>query len=236
MIDFPTILFRLSLALVLGGVVGFERERHVHTAGLRTNALVALGSALFMLISLYGFTAFLGFPHVQVDPSRVASYVVAGIGFLGGGVIAFHRQQERLRGLTTAATIWVVAALGLACGAGLVMEALIATALTLFVLIGLLWVERWLGSRPTTQTHRLRIEATAVTGQFLEAVTETCTRLGMTVQHRQVRTDRVGAQVEIVCMVPTDATLAQALNQFNELPGVQTVQADLEEVTEHGGM
>jgi putative Mg2+ transporter-C (MgtC) family protein len=73
MLTFPTLLFRLALALVLGGLVGLEREHHAHTAGLRTNALVALGSALFMLISLYGFSSLLGLPHVQVDPSRVAS-------------------------------------------------------------------------------------------------------------------------------------------------------------------
>lgn len=235
MVAFPTMLFRLSLALLLGGVVGFERERHVHTAGLRTNALVALGSALYMLISLEGFTAFLGLPHVQVDPSRVASYVVAGIGFLGGGVIAFHREQERVRGLTTAATIWMVAALGLACGAGLIVEALTATFLSLFVLIGLLWVERWLGPRPVPQAHRLRMEATSVTGQLLEAVTQTCTGLGMTLQHWEVRTTHPGVQIEVVCLVPTDVTLAQALSQLQGLPGVQAVQADREGVPENRG-
>src|ERR1051326_7976252 len=108
MIDVPTLLLRLGLALLLGGVVGFEREHRAHAAGLRTNALVSLGSALFMLISQYGFTAFLGLPHVQVDPSRIASYVVVGIGFLGGGVIAFSPDRERVRGITTAAAIWMV--------------------------------------------------------------------------------------------------------------------------------
>jgi putative Mg2+ transporter-C (MgtC) family protein len=228
MISFPMMLFRLSLALLLGGVVGFERERTAHTAGLRTNALVALGSALFMLISIYGFTDFLGQPHVQVDPSRIASYVVAGIGFLGGGAIAFHREHERVKGLTTAAAIWMVAALGLACGAGLVVEAITATVLTMFVLIGLRWLEQRLLPSPTSQVHRLRIEADSTTGHLLEAVTETCTRLGMTLQHLEVRTNPDGAQVELVCLVPTDATLAQALSQFQGLAGVQAVQADLE--------
>lgn len=228
MLAFPLMAFRLCLALLLGGLVGFERERHVHTAGLRTNALVALGSALFMLISAYGFTAFLGLPHVQVDPSRIASYVVAGIGFLGGGVIAFSRQEERVRGLTTAAAIWMVAALGLACGAGMVVEAITATVLALFVLIVLRWVERWLVPSSTSQVHRLRIEAAEGTDHLLEAITEICVRLGIVIQHLEVRANHARVQVELVCQVPTDATLAQALSQMQGLPGVQTFQADLE--------
>jgi len=228
MISFPMMLFRLTLAIVLGGVVGFERERHVHTAGMRTNALVALGSALFTLISIYGFTDLLGLSHVQLDPSRIASYVVAGIGFLGGGVIAFQRDQERVRGLTTAAAIWIVAALGMACGAGLVAEAVATTVLVVIVLIGLRRVEQWLVPNSRSQVHRLRIETSVTTGQFLEMVTEICTRLGMTVQHLEVRTARAGAEVELVCLVATDATLAQALGQIQGLSGVQAIQADLE--------
>lgn len=228
MISFPMMLFRLSMAIVLGGVVGLERERHVHTAGMRTNALVALGSALFTLISIYGFIDFLGLPHIQVDPSRIASYVVAGIGFLGGGVIAFQREQERIRGLTTAAAIWIVAALGMACGAGLITEAVAATVLAVFVLIGLRWLETWLIPRSTSQVHRLSIETSDVTGQFLEAVTEICTKLGMTLQHLEVRTTYTGVHVELVCLVATDAVLAQALGQIQGLTGVKAIQADLE--------
>ncbi len=235
MLTFPTLLVRLVLALVLGGLVGLEREQHAHTAGLRTNALVALGSALFMIISLYGFTALLGQPHVQVDPSRVASYVVAGIGFLGGGAIAFQREQERVKGLTTAAAIWIVAALGLACGAGLVVEAVTTTVLALLVLIALRWVERWLLPGRPAPVYRLRIEATSGTDHLLEAVMEHCTRLGMTVQHAQLSPDQRGATVEVVCLGATDATVAQALSQLQTLPGVQGVQSDREELPRHRG-
>lgn len=235
MLTFPTLLFRLALALVLGGLVGLEREQHAHTAGLRTNALVALGSALFMLVSLYGFTAFLGLPHVQVDPSRVASYVVAGIGFLGGGAIAFQREQERVKGLTTAAAIWIVAALGLACGAGLVVEAVTTTVLTLVVLIALRWVERRLLPSTPAPVYRLRIEATSGTDHLIEAVTERCTRLGMTLQHMQLAPDQRGAVVEVVCLGATDATVAQALSQLQMVPGVQGVQADREGLARHRG-
>jgi putative Mg2+ transporter-C (MgtC) family protein len=221
-------LFRLTLALVLGGIVGFEREHSSHTAGLRTNGLVAMGSALFMLISMYGFSDFLTVPHVQLDPSRIASYVVAGIGFLGGGAIAFHREQERIKGLTTAAAIWIVAALGLACGAGMIVEAITATALTIIVLVGWRWLEGRIFPYPTAPTHRLRIETSSATGELLEGITALCTRLNMTLQHLEVRPRRDAAQVELVCLIPTDATLAQALSQLQALPGVRAVEADRE--------
>lgn len=231
MIAFPMMLFRLSAAIVLGVVVGFERERRVHTAGMRTNALVALGSALFTLISIYGFLDFLGLPHVQVDPSRVASYVVAGIGFLGGGAIAFSREQDRVRGLTTAAAIWIVAAVGMACGAGFISEAVAATILAMVVLIGLRYLERWLIPKPPSQAHRLRIETSEMSHQFVEAATDICTKLGMTLHHLEVSADHGVGQLEVVCLAATDATLARALGQLQELPGVSRVQADLEGVS-----
>src|SRR6266849_2748797 len=86
-ISFLEILLRLGLALILGAIIGLERESTEHTAGMRTQALVALGSALFTIISAYGFTSFLGVPHIQIDPTRIASYIVAGIGFLGAGFL-----------------------------------------------------------------------------------------------------------------------------------------------------
>lgn len=109
MISFPAILLRLGLALLLGAIVGLERESSEHEAGLRTNALVSLGCALFTLISGYGFLSFLTMAHIQVDPTRIASYVIAGIGFLGGGAIFRQQDKEKVKGLTTAAAIWVVA-------------------------------------------------------------------------------------------------------------------------------
>src|SRR5206468_12469675 len=96
MITFPTILLRLGLALVLGTVVGFERESREHAAGMRTNALVSLGSCLFTIISAFGFMDLLGIAHVQLDPTRIASYVVAGIGFLGAGSIFLQPQTNRV--------------------------------------------------------------------------------------------------------------------------------------------
>src|SRR5438552_12780833 len=134
MISFPESLLRLGTALLLGAVVGLERESSEHSAGMRTNALVALGSALFTVISAFGFLSMLSIPHIQLDPTRIASYIVAGIGFLGGGAILHQQAKEQVKGLTTAAAIWVVAAIGMACGAGFLWEATATTLLALIVL------------------------------------------------------------------------------------------------------
>jgi putative Mg2+ transporter-C (MgtC) family protein len=127
-------LLRLVLAAALGGAVGVERELRDREAGLRTHLLVSLGSALFTIVSAYGFHAFLnsGASVVRADPTRIAAQIVTGIGFLGAGAII--RQGFSVRGLTTAATLWVVAAIGLAVGAGYYGGALITTAVVLVAL------------------------------------------------------------------------------------------------------
>jgi len=119
-------------ATVMGAAIGIEREYHAKEAGLRTHLLVALGSCLFMLLSAYGFDAVLGHDHVSYDPSRIASQVVTGIGFIGAGTIILQKQV--VRGLTTAAGLWVTAAIGLACGNGMYLIAAITTVIVLISL------------------------------------------------------------------------------------------------------
>ncbi len=126
-------VLRLLLAAALGAIIGYQRERAGKQAGLRTHILISVGAALICLLSIYGFGA-------ASDPARVAAGVVVGVGFLGAGVI-LHRQGGIVAGLTTAATIWVVAGIGLAAGAGLYIVAAVATALVLGVLI----MPRWSG-------------------------------------------------------------------------------------------
>ena len=118
-------ILRLLIAAVLGAVVGFERERAQKPAGLRTNLLVCVGSALFTLVSAYGF-------GVPSDPSRIAAGVVVGIGFLGAGTIL--RGEQRVVGLTTAATVWAVAAIGVAVGCGLIFIAVAAVVIIFIAL------------------------------------------------------------------------------------------------------
>jgi putative Mg2+ transporter-C (MgtC) family protein len=127
-------LARLTLAAVLGGAIGFERELRDREAGLRTHLLVCLGSALFTIVSAYGFREFLtsGDQVVRADPTRIAAQIVTGIGFLGAGAII--RQGLSVRGLTTAATLWVSAAIGIAAGAGYYSGAVLGTVVTLIAL------------------------------------------------------------------------------------------------------
>ena len=130
-LDWPEVLGRLALAAVLGAVLGLERELREREAGLRTHLLVSVGSALFTIVSAYGFREFV-VSGASVDPTRIAAQIVTGIGFLGAGAII--RQGLAIRGLTTAATLWVVAAIGLASGAGYYSAAVITTAVALAAL------------------------------------------------------------------------------------------------------
>ena len=127
-------ILRIFVAALLGGAIGLEREYRAKEAGFRTHFLVALGSALFMIVSAYGFEDAVMLPGHRLDVSRVAAQVVSGIGFIGAGTIIFHKSENVVRGLTTAAGVWVVAAIGLACGGGMYK---LAIASTLLVLVGL---------------------------------------------------------------------------------------------------
>ena len=122
-------ILRIFVAALLGGFIGLEREYREKAAGLRTHFLVALGSALFMIISAYGFEGVRTNENMRLEVSRRAAQVVSGIGFIGAGTIIF--QKNAVRGLTTAAGVWVTAAIGLTCGAGMYLLAIISTALVL---------------------------------------------------------------------------------------------------------
>src|SRR6201999_4479334 len=120
------LIWRIGLALVLSASIGLDRELRQKSAGLRTYTLVGVGSALFMLISKYGFFDVLKPGEVILDPSRVAAQIVTGIGFIGAGLIFV--KGDRVTGLTTAATVWLVTGIGMACGAGLLWLAVAVTA------------------------------------------------------------------------------------------------------------
>jgi putative Mg2+ transporter-C (MgtC) family protein len=148
-------LLRVVAAAALGGAVGLERELREREAGFRTHMLVAVGSALFTLVSAYGFRDFLvhGGSVVRADPTRIAAQIVTGIGFLGAGAII--RQGLSIRGLTTAATLWVVAAIGIAAGAGYYSAAVITTLVALFSLWPLRIAAHVVTSRFRAETNRL---------------------------------------------------------------------------------
>ncbi len=127
-------VLRIFCAALLGGLIGLEREYRAKEAGFRTHFLVALGSALFMIVSAYGFEGVMTSAEHRWDVSRIAAQVVSGIGFIGAGTIIFRKSENVVSGLTTAAGLWVTAAIGLACGGGMYV---LSFACTLMVLLGL---------------------------------------------------------------------------------------------------
>lgn len=141
MISIYEITLRLLLGAFIGGIIGFEREMHGRAAGFRTQIIVCLAAVLIMVISENYYFYLKDFdPNLRIDPARIAAGALIGIGFLGSGVII--KDGFAIRGLTTAATIWIVSAIGLAIGAGLYIEGLITTAITIIVLVSLRVVER----------------------------------------------------------------------------------------------
>jgi putative Mg2+ transporter-C (MgtC) family protein len=172
----------LALAFGLCSLIGLEREWRMKSAGLRTHTLVGVGAALFVIVSKYGFTDVLG-PHVTLDPSRVAAQVVSGLGFIGGGLIFVRRDS--VRGLTTAAIVWLDAAIGMTCGAGLAILALVATAMHFVVVFGL----RWISDRmPHSSNLGFGLRVVYEDGRgVLRDVLARCSDLGFTIE-------RIGAQ------------------------------------------
>ena len=149
---------RLGVAGALGAVIGFERELRDREAGIRTHLLVSMGSALFTIVSAFGFHEFLanGGAVVRADPTRIAAQIVTGIGFLGAGAII--REGLSVRGLTTAATLWVVAAIGMASGAGYYWPAVATTVLTIFALWPLRLIAYRMIERIKPEENRLTVE------------------------------------------------------------------------------
>lgn len=140
------LILRIVSAALLGGIIGLEREYRAKEAGFRTHFLVGLGSSLFMVVSQYGFEHILATqPNVSLDPSRIASQVVSGIGFIGAGTIIFQKQV--IRGLTTAAGLWATAAIGLACGASMYVIAVASTIMVLACLETLNYTMKRFGNR-----------------------------------------------------------------------------------------
>ncbi|RTE06765.1 magnesium transporter MgtC [Paenibacillus whitsoniae] len=137
-IGYFDLTIRILMAAGLGGLVGLEREWSNHAAGLRTHILVCIGSTAIMLLSIYGFSEFVTEPNVRTDPARLAAQVISGIGFLGAGTIM--RTGATVSGLTTAASVWVVAAIGLCVGAGFFYCAVLATVM---VLLSLFVLNKW---------------------------------------------------------------------------------------------
>jgi putative Mg2+ transporter-C (MgtC) family protein len=207
----------LALAFGLSSLIGIEREWRQRSAGLRTHALVGVGAALFVLVSKYGFSDVLG-SHVILDPSRVAAQIVTGIGFIGGGLIFV--RGDAVRGLTTAAIVWVTAAIGMACGAGLVILALVAT-LAHFIVV--LVYPKLAASLPRSRYVGFALRVVYADGRgILRGVLAESTRLGYAIRSvdtRQLEHDIDGVPAVAVTLEvqgqPVIDPLAVALNDLD---------------------
>lgn len=216
---------RLIIAAVLGGCIGFERERLSWAAGLRTHMLVCVGSCLVMIVSAFGFEDLRNNPHMSFDPSRMAAQVVSGIGFLGAGAIMM--RGEFIRGLTTAASLWAVAAVGLAVGGGMYVE---ASAATIIMLVILVWLKPL--SEHTRNSHHLielhvRADHGAITLQTLaEIIGARAKRIRQIVsQHNTADANVDDVIISMPHMPPKDvAAIIEALRKSAFVRDVQEVR------------
>lgn len=212
------VLWRLVLALALSSLIGLERELRQKSAGLRTHSLVGVGSAAFMLVSTYGFADILG-QHVTLDPSRVAAQIVSGIGFIGGGIIFVRRDV--VRGLTTAAAVWVTAAVGMACGGDLPLIALVTTAIYFVVAYGYPVLFRRL---PIVANAPSEVRLVYHDGQgILRRALEECARLGFSISDLTIRNEGKRAPTGGQRLVEVDIEL------WGKRP-ITELAADLEQI------
>jgi putative Mg2+ transporter-C (MgtC) family protein len=215
-------LLRLVVAAALGGAIGFERELREREAGLRTHMLVSVGSALFTIVSAYGFTSFIesGSSAVRADPTRIAAQIVTGIGFLGAGAII--RMGISVRGLTTAASLWVVAAIGMAAGAGYWSASLITTGLVLLFL----WPVRIVAYRLLVlvrpEEGRLAVELEE--GGSAAPVLEELERLHAEVDNLEFHDLPDGRSLLIAVRYRTRGQSHQATDRIAGLSGVRRLQ------------
>lgn len=227
---------RLGVAALLGALVGLERERLERAAGLRTHALVAVASALMMIVSAYGFAGAL--PPGQtaaLDPSRLAAQVVSGIGFIGAGVIIF--QKNRVRGLDTAASLWAVAGIGLAAGGGLFLAAGLGALFVVLLQASLRAVERRFFAHH--HQHRITLRLEPAVGR-IAAVEETLAVAGVSPRRVRLRNERGGDRLDLDVATANGRSVAPLLDALRRLEGVQilayTREPSWEEVADLGGL
>ncbi len=231
MISNIDIVARLAVAALLGSLVGLERERLLWAAGIRTHMMVSVGACLLMIVSAYGFQHALKLDHVVLDPSRIAAQVVSGIGFLGAGSILARGQI--VRGLTTAASIWTVAAIGLAAGGGLFFAAAISTAIILVILAGVKPLEEAYRARIQSYVLDIRSERAAL------AVDDLKTMLGVRGgQIKRVLTKPAADELEdttVYLVRVSQRDIHAGAARLRDAPGVHTVEVTKRKQTSSDG-
>jgi putative Mg2+ transporter-C (MgtC) family protein len=217
----------LAMGLLLSALIGFEREWRQKSAGLRTHTLVGVGAALFMLVSKFGFSDVLESQRIVLDPSRVAAQIVSGIGFLGAGLIFVRR--DAVRGLTTAASIWLTAAVGASAGAGLLVLASVTTGMYIAVTLLFTPLARRL---PRSETAVSTIQVTYPDGQgLLRQLLEIVTDQGFAVddlvtEPAEERGRGTAKTVRVTLHVHGRSSVAALTTAFAEFDGVRAIVAD----------
>ncbi len=234
-IEYWEILIRLFLAIILGGMIGFERERLKRPAGFRTHVLVCAGSALIMMVSAYGFSGQIG-EGFEVDPGRIAAGVVTGIGFIGAGTIL--QQRGSIRGLTTAATIWVVSGVGLAVGIGFYLGAIITTIFVLGSLLLLSNFEKKFKARKSEKNLQVvAIDQPGLLGRIAAVLGELMVNIRRSELGNPVRDEETGEEqitIEFMVEVPYDLDLKELFSRLYNLEGLIEVQWQEEVVGKDG--
>jgi putative Mg2+ transporter-C (MgtC) family protein len=214
---------RMIVAAVLGAAIGLEREVHDHPAGMRTHLLVSLGSAIFTVLSIYGFAGHgaAGSTPAPVDPTRIAAQIVSGIGFLGAGAIL--KYGTSIRGLTTAASLWTTAAIGMAAGAGEWLIAVVGTAIVVFSLWPLNALVARL-HRPGTHAIRLRLEVgrLAALGDVSRLLAD------RRVEMAGINSQRLGKgryEVELELRLPNPARAQDVIGAITAIPDVELMES-----------
>jgi len=214
------LILRLLVAAALGSLIGLERERLGWAAGLRTHMLVCVGACLMMIVSAYGFSSTLG-EHVVLDPSRVAAQVVSGIGFLGAGSIIL--RNEAIKGLTTAASVWAVAGIGLAAGGGLYTAAVATTIIILVILAGLKpWEERYKASRTALELSLTASRGTVTVGFLQEVLGSRSGRIQQLIVRSREEDDSEQVNVVMTRVSPKDTR--EIVQKLEALPAIHQVR------------
>ena len=212
-------ILRLFIAGILGSIIGLDREYRAKEAGYRTHFLVSLGSALIMIVSQHGFSEILDTPNVNLDPSRIASQVVTGIGFIGAGTIILHKQI--VRGLTTAAGIWATSGIGLAIGAGMYELGISATILTLIGLEVLSFLFKSIGMKSSI------VEFSTDNKETLNRITKLFHSKNFLIVSLQMKENRIGESIVY------HATMVIKLKKSNDEAILLTLLQDFDDVTIH---
>lgn len=217
-IDTYTISLRLVLSMVLGGLIGWERENRKQQAGLRTHVIICMGSTLLMLISIFIPQTFPNFQNG--DPGRIAAQVVSGIGFLGAGAI--FSLGGSIRGLTTAATIWTVAAIGLAIGAGMYKGAILATLFILFVLIFLRKIEHRFFHEDVLKVLQISFSSTKIESDKVFAILKKYKIITQSVNVMQSR-DKKKTKMEMYVQISVKVKIEDLYKDLNSINHVSQI-------------